>query len=145
MPFGVQRTTPIWLWQVDSSSCPKLLSKVPFPLDRGNDALRSIEKDKFINIGILKYVEFWKLEMSMNDIYIQKMGIHMRYYKNILVALSKPWPLQIPILLEGFWPSNNWRFNHNVLGLAPTIVDEIKPKEPIILDPHCGPKNSDPC
>jgi hypothetical protein len=74
---------PIWLWQVDSSSCPKLLSKVPklvpFHLIWGNYALRSIEKDKFTNIGILKYVEFWKLGMSMNDIYIQKMGIHVRY------------------------------------------------------------------
>jgi hypothetical protein len=45
----------------------------------GNDALRSIEKDKFTNSGIFKYVEFWKLGMSMNDIYIQKMGIHVRH------------------------------------------------------------------
>jgi len=53
---------PIWLWQVDSSSCPKLLSKVPklvpFHLIWGNDALRSIEKDKFTNSGILSMWSF---------------------------------------------------------------------------------------
>ncbi len=41
----------------------------------------------------------------------------------------------------GFWPlASNWRSNHDVIGLAPTIVDEIDLEDPIIL-PYCKPKN----
>jgi hypothetical protein len=81
MTLGVQRTKlqfgcSKWIVLVAQNKVPKL---VPFRLIWGNDALRSIEKDKFTNSGILKYVEFWKLGMSINDIYIQKMGIHVRY------------------------------------------------------------------
>ncbi len=47
--WSPKNKAPFWLWQVDSFSCPKHLSKVPklvpFHLIWGNDALRSIEKD----------------------------------------------------------------------------------------------------
>jgi len=33
----------------------------------GNDLFRSIEKEKTINIGFSKYVEFWKLKMCKDD------------------------------------------------------------------------------
>lgn len=41
----------------------------------------------------------------------------------------------------GFWTlDSNWRSNHDVIGLAPTIVDEIDLEDLIIL-PYCKPKN----
>jgi hypothetical protein len=36
---------------------------VPFCLIWGNDELRACEKEMFINRGISKYIEFWKLQM----------------------------------------------------------------------------------
>jgi hypothetical protein len=42
------------------------------------------------------------------------------------------------MLLEGFWPSSNWRVNH-VQASIPTDVDD-DPEDPIVL-PYCGSKN----
>jgi len=43
-----------------------------------------------------------------------------------------------PVLLEGFWPSSNWRANH-VQASIPTGVDDDP--EDLVVPPHCGPKN----
>jgi hypothetical protein len=45
---------------------------------------------------------------------------------------------QSPVLLEGFWPSSNWRANH-VQASIPTCVDDDP--ENLVVPPHCGPKN----
>jgi len=45
-------------------------------------------------------------------------------------------------LLEGFWLSNNWRFNYGKTKLLSTmqVVDCEEP----IMRPYCGPKNLKP-
>ncbi len=54
---------------------------------------------------------------------------------------SKPIPLQSYVLLEDFWPFNNWRTNYEH-GSIPIVVD-VDPEDPIIL-PYCDPKNMHP-
>jgi hypothetical protein len=57
----------IWLWTFNNQGCPKLwswiLNLVPFHPIWGDDASKSIEKEKFISNSISKYLEFWKLNI----------------------------------------------------------------------------------
>jgi len=67
----------IQLWKCDDQGHPKLLTRipklVPFHPIWGNDASKSIEKEKFINCGILKYIEFWKLNILRDEMYARAM------------------------------------------------------------------------
>jgi hypothetical protein len=40
----------------------------------GNDATKSIDKEKFINDKFSKYVEFWKMGMCKDETYVKKLG-----------------------------------------------------------------------
>lgn len=70
----------IWLWQVDNLGHLKLsqgLSNlVPFCPIWVNDASKSIEKDKIINNGLSKYMEFWRLGMWKDEPMLDSL-IHM--------------------------------------------------------------------
>ncbi len=55
--------------------------------------------------------------------------------------LLKPIPWHSFILLEDFWPSNNWRVNYEHASI-PTIVD-FDPKDLFIL-PYFGTRNMRP-
>ncbi len=61
----------------------------PFRPIWGNDELRACEKKMFINRGISKYIEFWKLGMSKDDSYFRVMGPYVKYYENILKLLLR--------------------------------------------------------
>jgi len=41
----------------------------------------SIEKEKFINSGISKYLEFWKLNIVKDDMYAKAMGFYIEYWE----------------------------------------------------------------
>ncbi len=58
-----------------------------------------------------------------------------------LIAFVKI-PLQSMILLEGFWPSNNWNFNYVKASLS-IRMDVVDLEDPIRV-PYCGPKNMKP-
>ncbi len=58
----------------------------------GNDELRACEKENFISSGILKCIEFWKLEMLKDNSYFRVMGFYVKYWENILELLSIPIP-----------------------------------------------------
>jgi hypothetical protein len=78
----------------------------------GFDASKSIEKEKFINNGISKYLELWKVNIVRDEMYTKAMGPYIESWEGILKCLLKPLPKQSPILLEGLWPSSNWKVNH---------------------------------
>jgi hypothetical protein len=59
--------------------------------------------------------------------------------EDILLRLSKPLLAQRSILLEGFWLSNNWRFNYAKVELMSTN-QVINSKGPVMC-PYYGPKN----
>jgi hypothetical protein len=135
-------STALQLWKEDGTRWPKLLARVlnpvPFRSIWGNDELWTCEKKRFINSIISKYIEFWKLGMSKDDLYFRVMGSYVKYWENILELLLKPIPWRSSILLEGFWPSSNWKTNYERTPI-PIVVD-VDPKDLIIL-PYCGPKS----
>jgi hypothetical protein len=94
---------------VDGS--PKLLTKVPNLVPYrpiwGHDAMRLVEREKFINVGLFKYVEFWKQFIEQSTTYGMKMNPYVDYWEDVLLHLSKLLPTQRSTLLEGFWPSSN--------------------------------------
>jgi hypothetical protein len=53
---------PIRLWKANPNNSPKFPTRVPSPILYhpiwGNDALRSVENEKFISYGLSKYVDF---------------------------------------------------------------------------------------
>ncbi len=121
---------------------PKLLTWVPnlapyCPI-WGHDVVRLVEKEKFINVGLFKYVEFWKQFIERITTYAMKMSLYVDYWEDVLLHLSKPLPTQ-RIFLEGFWPSNNWKLNYARTELSFTRLF-IDSKDPVNR-PYCGPKN----
>ncbi len=83
-----------------------MLIEVPNPIPYrpiwGHDAMRLVEK-RFINVGLFKYVEFWKQGIEQNTTYAMKMNPYVDYWEDVLLQLSKPLPAQRSTLLEGFW------------------------------------------
>ncbi len=106
----------IWLWKFNNQGCPKPRNGVPilvpFHPIWGNDASKLIEKEKFISNGISKYLEFWKLNFVRDEMYTKAMGPYIEYWEGTLKCLLKSPPKQSPILLEGLWPSSNWKVSH---------------------------------
>jgi hypothetical protein len=62
---------------------------VPFHLIWGNDELKACEKERFISSGNSKYIEFWKLGMSKDNLYSRVMGRYVKYWENILELLLR--------------------------------------------------------
>ncbi len=73
----------IHLWKLDDQGCPKLpsgISKpIPFLPIWGNDVLKLVEKERFINSEISKYLEFWKLSILKNEMYARVMKPYIDY------------------------------------------------------------------
>jgi hypothetical protein len=55
-----------------------------------------------------------------------------------LELLSKPIPQQSFVLLEGFWPSNNWRVNYEQTSIH--IIVDVDHEDLVIL-PYYGPRS----
>ncbi len=75
-----------------------------------------------------------------DDTYACVMNPNVDYWK--MLHLSKSLPPQNLIILEGFWPSSNWRSNH-ARGFLPNTFDVIDANDPIIT-PYYGPNNMKP-
>jgi hypothetical protein len=54
-----------------------------------HDALKSVEREKFINVELSKYMEFWKQSIEQNATYKMKMIPYVEYWENVLLHLSK--------------------------------------------------------
>jgi hypothetical protein len=70
------------LWKENGTGHAKLLAGVPNPIPFcpiwGNHELKVGEKEKFISSGISKYLEFWKLGMSKDNLYSRIMGPYVK-------------------------------------------------------------------
>jgi hypothetical protein len=73
----------IQLWKEDGTGWPKLSMGVSNPISFrsiwGNYELKACEKEMFINIGISKYIEFWKLGMLKDDLYSRDTSLYVKY------------------------------------------------------------------
>jgi len=68
-----------------------------------------------------------------------KMSLHMDYWEEVLLRLSKPLPIQRSTLLEGFWPSSNWKLNYAKVELLSMM--QVVDSEDMANCPYCGPNN----
>jgi hypothetical protein len=134
---------PIQLWKANANGSLKLPIKVPNPIPYhpiwGHDVVRLVEREKFINARLSKYVEFWKQCIDQNTTYAMKMNLYVDYWEDVLLHLPKPLPTRRSILLEGFWPSNNWKLNYARVELSFTrpVVD----LKDLVNHPYYGPTN----
>jgi hypothetical protein len=82
MQYKVSPIDPIWspsdvllikMWKTNPDGSPKLPMNVPILVPYcpiwGIDPLRFVEKQKFINVGLSKYVDFWKVGVAQNATY----------------------------------------------------------------------------
>jgi hypothetical protein len=74
---------PIKLWKPNPDGSPKLRTMVPSPILYhpiwGNDALRLVEREKFISSRLSKYVDFWKVGIAQSSTYEMKMKPYVEY------------------------------------------------------------------
>jgi len=96
----------------------------------GNDASRSMKREKFINYGLSKYMHFWKMGIMQSSTYEMKMKPYMEYWEDVLLHLLRQLPPQSTTLLEGSWLLNNWRFNYVKASLL-TMMDVVDLEDPI--------------
>jgi hypothetical protein len=84
------------LWKENGTKQPKLSvgvpNPIPFHLIWGNGELKANEKERFISSRLSRYIKFWKLGMSKDDLYFRVMGPYVKYWENILEMLSTPIP-----------------------------------------------------
>jgi hypothetical protein len=64
---------------------------------------------------------------------------YVEYWEDILLHLSKSLPFQSSTILEGFWPSNNWRYKY-AKALLPSTM-KVVDLEDLVMHPYCGSKN----
>ncbi len=67
---------------------------------------------------------------AQSSIYEMKMKSYVEYYENVLLHLSRLLLPQNTTLLEGFWPSSNWRSNYVRTSLS-TMMDIVDLEDPI--------------
>jgi len=102
---------PIRLWKANLDGSPKLPTNMPSPVLYcpiwGIDPSKFVERQKFINVGLSKYVDVWKVSIAQNVTYEMKIKPYVDYWEGILLHLSRPLPCQSAILLEGLWLFSN--------------------------------------
>jgi hypothetical protein len=84
---------------------PKLPTSIPSLIPYcpiwGNDPSRSMERQKFISVGLSKYMDFQKVGITQNATYEMKMKLYMEYWEDILLHLSRLLPNQNAIFWRG--------------------------------------------
>lgn len=76
--------------------------------------------------------------MTDNDAYALAMTGYIEYWKCTLMGLKKPLPTQPCTLLEGLWPTNDWRRFQNTVGhkRAEGVGTTLEDKDHF---DHCSP------
>ncbi len=75
-------------------------------------------------------------------LYWKAMGPYIEYWEGILDCFLKPLLQQNPILLEGIWPSKNWKANYVWFSFPTPPI--LKDQEDPIIHLYCGFKNMKP-
>lgn len=151
---------PRRLWKADEDGNPKIPSGVPMPVPykrvwgdetpsaTGNQekakekASKAQEKKALIKSGIRGYIEFWERGMAKCEGFRRDFPPYVEYWQTLLAELDKPLPPGPATLLEGFWPSTDWRRLQPTATLLITGGDVTpEDEEP---EAYCGPKNERP-
>ncbi len=92
MQYKVSLINSIWspiegpliqLWKVNADGFPKLPTRVcsivPYCPIWGHDVVRLVDREKFINVGLFKYVEFWKQGSEQSVACVMKISPYVDY------------------------------------------------------------------
>lgn len=81
--WSMKNGLTIWLWKFDDQVCLKLLDGILKPIwfhpIWGNSVSKLIEEEEFINSGISKSLEFWKLNILIYDVYPKATRFYIEY------------------------------------------------------------------
>jgi hypothetical protein len=81
--WSLKNGPTIWLRKFDDQRCLKLPDGVSKPIwfhpIWGNDVSKLIEEEEFINSGISKYLEFWKLNIIIYEVYPKAIRFYIEY------------------------------------------------------------------
>ena len=67
-----------------------------------------LTKQSFIQQGIAKYIDVWKLMMERDAMYAKDMAAYVHYWERLYSEITGPVPPTPAKLREGFWPTSNW-------------------------------------
>ncbi len=100
---------PIRLWKTNLDNSPKLPIGVPnLVLYRpiwGNDASRSLKKEKFISSRVSKYMDFGKVGIAQNSTYEMKMKLYVEYWEMFCCICQDHYCFKV----QFFWRASNLR------------------------------------
>ena len=66
-----------------------------------------LTKQSFIQQGIAKYIDVWKLMMARDAMYAKDMAAYVHYWERLYSEITSPVPSTPVELQEGFWPKTN--------------------------------------
>jgi hypothetical protein len=105
----------------------------------GNDVSKLVKKEKFINSGIFKYLEFWKLNILRDEMYarVMKPSIHWisRVYFRMLVKTNSSTKSRI---IRGLLATSNWKVNHVRFSIPSIPI--LHDMEYLVIPLYCGLK-----
>ena len=83
--------------------------------------------------------------MAKCDEFATAFGPYVEYWKRVLSELKEPLPKPPPELLEGYWPTHDWRVTDQEASSQGRRVNSLdsNPEEEE-LEPYCGPANEAP-
>jgi hypothetical protein len=120
-----------------------VLNPIPYHPIWGDDALRYVEKEKFIIVGLSKYVEFWKSGIEKSTTYAIKMISFMNIGK-IFYWICQNYCLFKVLLL---WRALGLQAIEGLIMLKlctlPSTMKVVDLEDPI-MHHYCGPNNLKP-
>ena len=142
LPQGSPRPIPfkpMWGSEVPNSTRNQVKAR--------ETAAKATENKKFMKSGLQKYIEYWRNGMAKCEGFAAAFRPYVDYWTCVLAELDKPLPVTPPELVEGFWPSHDWRVIQAEVPcsrcLSLIVDDDVTPEdeEP---EPYCGPTNEAP-
>ena len=124
-------------------------SEVPDPKGNQEKAREKAHKATmnkgFILSGLEKHIQYWRNGMAKCDGFATAFGPYIEYWKRVLSELKELLPEPPPELLEGYWPTHDWRVMDQEASSQGTRVNPLDSNlEEEELEPYCGPANEAP-
>ena len=101
-----------------------------------------LTKQNFIQQGIAKYINVWKIMMARDAMYAKDMAVYIHYWERLHSEITSPVPPTPTELQEGFWPITNWQRDHaNIMssGVGLDVSSDTTLEDDPEPYPYCGP------
>ena len=108
LPEGVHSPIPLWLlWaNIIVDHTKKNQQKELIWTDE------CLMKRSFIQQGIAKYIDVWKLMLERDAMYAKDMASYIHYWERKYSEITRLVPSTLTVLQKGFWPMTNCQQDH---------------------------------